>query len=204
MLTRCATCRMPQDDCLCTHITPLATRTRVSVVLHSQELAKPSNTGRLAHLALANSELLVHGTREGVPVSLGPVDASYAGRYLLFPGEGALPLEDLEVSGKPLHLVVADGTWGQAQRMVKRIPALASLPRVSVSPRGPSRYVLRHTDVPGRLCTLEAIAAAFASLEGELVAQALERLLTMVIERSSRWRSSSQRGELYAQRHQGA
>jgi DTW domain-containing protein YfiP len=194
---------MRAGDCLCALIVPLATRTRFSLVLHRKELGKPSNTGRLGHLALINSEVLVHGARDAGRVSLGPLDAAYGGRYLLFPANDARPLEELAGLDRPLHLVVPDGTWGQAQRMVRRIPDLASLPRVSIAPRQPSRYVLRRNQLPGNVCTLEAVVAACALLESAEVAAALQGLLRVMIERSLAWKSPERR-QLYAQLQQGS
>jgi DTW domain-containing protein YfiP len=198
MVDRCAVCRMRVDDCMCALITPMATRARFSVVLHRKEVHKPSNTGRLVHLALTNSELLVHGSFDAGPVSFGPIDEAYAGRYLLFPGANAWPLEALKDQGRPLHLIVPDGTWGQAQRMVKRMPDLAGMPRVTITPRRRSRYVLRRNQEPGRLCTLEAIAEACAVLEGEQVADELERLFIVMVERSLKWKAPERRA-LYLQ-----
>src|SRR5262245_51196302 len=54
---RCARCAFRQEACLCAAIPRLEPRTRVVIFRHHSERFRSSNSGRLAHLALANSEL---------------------------------------------------------------------------------------------------------------------------------------------------
>jgi hypothetical protein len=85
------------------------------------------------------------------------------GTALLFPGAGASPVE---AAARPRALVVIDGTWLQAERMLERNPSLAALPRLSVSPGRPSGYGdLRREPAEGHLPTLEAVALALGVLE---------------------------------------
>src|ERR1700690_2500049 len=59
--SRCGRCRMVRHDCLCDLIPRIETRTRVVLVLHQLEDRKTSNTGRLAHRCLPNSEIVIRG-----------------------------------------------------------------------------------------------------------------------------------------------
>src|ERR1700722_17201839 len=58
---RCPACRMHLTLCICALIEPLATRTRVVVLLHQLEQEKPTNTGRLAARCLSNSRVIEPG-----------------------------------------------------------------------------------------------------------------------------------------------
>src|SRR3569623_3738666 len=58
---RCAQCRLFQADCLCDLSPSVPTRTRVVVVIHQLEDHKTSDTGRLAHRCLPNSEIVFRG-----------------------------------------------------------------------------------------------------------------------------------------------
>lgn len=153
------------------------------VVLHEVESRKMSNTGHLAKLVLSDCLLRVQGSRTRDDVDLALLEETHAadGRpwrtVLFYPGLGAEPAsQELRVAGERLRLVVPDGTWGQARRMVKRIPELARLPRVSLPaiPAFVERTAMRprgNPDDAARVSTCEAIAAAYGQL-GESAAEA--------------------------------
>ncbi len=93
--------------------------------------------------------------------------AAAPGAALLFPGEGAVPAGSLAVD-PPDTLVVPDGTWHQAERMLRDSPRLAALRRVSVTSDRPSGYGdLRREPAPHCLSTVEAVALALGALEGD-------------------------------------
>ena len=50
---------------------------------------------------------------------------------LLFPGAEAMPLAELAQDGRPLQLIVPDGTWRKARRILHLNPPLAALPNIS-------------------------------------------------------------------------
>jgi hypothetical protein len=63
-------------------------------------------------------------------------------------------------------LVVIDGTWWQAQKLLKQNPFLATLPRYSLAPDAPSRYRIRKEPALHCVSTIEAIVQALSVLEG--------------------------------------
>ena len=84
---------------------------------------------------------------------------------LLFPGDDAQPMQACAASDEPLLLVVPDGTWRKARKMLHLNPLLAALPRVTLVSGGVSRYRLRKAPGPGALSTVEAIVQALETLE---------------------------------------
>ncbi|HVE83425.1 MAG TPA: tRNA-uridine aminocarboxypropyltransferase [Myxococcales bacterium] len=157
MRATCARCRRPRAACYCQDLSPVPTRTRVVFLQHPRERRVAIGTARLAHLALANSELHVGVDFQGVELS---GDAA-----LLFPSEGANDLARL--SRPPSTLVVIDGTWPQAKKLLKLNPALQRLPRVGLRPRRPSNYRIRREPAEHCLSTVEAVAEVLSSLEGD-------------------------------------
>ncbi len=164
----CAGCQRPLAVCVCAHVTPMKTRTRVLILQHPRERHVPINTARLARLSLPDAIL-----RRAVDFEADPVVAdALAGRdggqppYLLFPGPGAIDLASKRPSG-PVTLVVLDGTWWQARKLLRRNPRLAELPRISLAPATPSRYRIRREPHEQCVSTIEAIALALRALEGE-------------------------------------
>jgi DTW domain-containing protein YfiP len=83
--------------------------------------------------------------------------------------------------------VILDATWAQARRMLQRIPALQTLPRVSLPGFVAER--LREPTVKGGMSTIEALAQALDRLGDAAAARALERTWALAVERglSLRW-----------------
>ncbi|MGE6530799.1 tRNA-uridine aminocarboxypropyltransferase [Pseudomonas sp. NPDC077382] len=155
---QCPRCQRPSSHCLCSLIPSLDSSTQVLILQHPSETAHALNTARLAALGLRNAQL-----RVGEVVTL-PVDER--DNYLLFPGVDAIALESLAGGERPLRLIVPDGTWRKARRLLHLNPELAALPRVSLPAGLVSRYRLRTAPVPGALSTIEAIVTALNMLEG--------------------------------------
>jgi len=160
--SQCPRCLRPQSHCLCPLIPSLDSRTRVLLLQHPSEVNHALNTARLAALGLNNAQLIVGEVFEDLPALLN--QPGYQAR-LLFPGEEAQPLQAVAPSDQPLLLVVPDGTWRKARKMLHLNPLLAALPRVTLAEGGVSRYRLRKAPGPGALSTVEAIVQALEVLE---------------------------------------
>ncbi len=159
---QCPRCLRPQTHCLCPLIPHLDSRTRVLLLQHPSEVSHALNTARLAALGLSNAELIVGEVFEDLPKLLNR--PGYQAR-LLFPAEDAQPLQAYAPNDQPMLLVVPDGTWRKARKMLHLNPLLAALPRVTLAEGGVSRYRLRKAPGPGALSTVEAIVQALETLE---------------------------------------
>ena len=175
-MIRCPRCLLQQRVCLCADVPTVPTQTRVVIVRHHLERHRSSNSGRLANLALTNSEILDHGGSGG-PAKLASLD----GAWLLFP-EG----EPTEVcpSPPPKQLIVLDATWSQARRMYRKLDALRGLPILRLPDAPIPAKRLRSSPGEGRVSTIEAIARALRLLEGDEPAARLERLFAVAVERA--------------------
>lgn len=214
--SRCERCRLMRADCLCALIPRVETRTRVVLILHQLEDGKTSNTGRLALRCLPNSALVIRGdrsratgtsdllagargggegTRDGerdrAAAGAAPDWSAHGDPVLLFPHPDARPLEDWRDNGRPVTLLVPDGTWRQGQRVRHRIPGLTTVPCARIARVAPSTYRLRTSADPRRLATLEAIAEALGVLEGEAPRRALLDIFDVMVERALRLRYRS-------------
>lgn len=159
---RCERCLRPESHCLCALIPHLDSRTRVLVLQHPGEVHHALNTGRLAALGLNNAQLVVGEVFENLHELLNP--PGYQAR-LLFPGDHAQPLVMQGPDALPMLLVVPDGTWRKARKLLHLNPLLAALPRVTLAHVPESRYRLRKAPGPDALSTLEAITHALQTLE---------------------------------------
>ncbi|HEX7500107.1 MAG TPA: tRNA-uridine aminocarboxypropyltransferase [Polyangia bacterium] len=159
----CERCFRPRSVCFCADLKPVATKTRVVILQHPRERDVGIGTARLARLGLAACEL-----RRDVDFSDDPVVRQVltsGNAYLLFPGPDAIDVETADFPS-PITLVVLDGTWTQAQKLLKGNPGLAALPRLRLSPLAPSLYgQIRREPAAHCVATIEAIAHVLGYLE---------------------------------------
>lgn len=176
---QCPRCLRPTTHCLCALIPRLDSRTRVLLLQHPSEVNHALNTARLAALGLVNAQLVVGEVFEDLQALLNP--PGYQAR-LLFPAEDAQPLQAYSPSSQPLLLVVPDGTWRKARKLLHLNPLLAALPRVTLAEGAVSRYRLRKAPGPGALSTVEAIVQALQVLEAPQSFEPLLRPFEALIE----------------------
>ena len=101
---------------------------------------------------------------------------------VLFPGEQAQALRAYQDNQQPLLLIVPDGTWRKARKILHCNPLLAALPRVTLAPGLSSRYRLRKAPDAQALATVEAVTYALTVLEPELDFSPLLRPFDALIE----------------------
>jgi DTW domain-containing protein len=176
---QCSRCLRPVTHCLCPLIPSLDSRTRVLLLQHPSEVNHALNTARLAALGLNNTQLVVGEVFDDLPALLNV--PGYQAR-LLFPADDAQPLQGYGPSDQPLLLVVPDGTWRKAKKMLHLNPLLAALPRVTLADGAVSRYRLRKAPGPGALSTIEAIVQALQVLEAPTCFEALLKPFDALIE----------------------
>jgi DTW domain-containing protein len=176
---RCERCLRPENHCLCPLIPQLDSRTRVLILQHPNEVNHALNTARLAALGLTNAQLVVGEVFEDLDALLDV--PGYQAR-LLFPGDEAEVLVGQGADERPTLLVVPDGTWRKARKLLHLNPRLAALPRVTLEAAPTSRYRLRKAPGPDALSTLEAIVHALHTLEPQQSFDALLRPFDALIE----------------------
>jgi DTW domain-containing protein YfiP len=173
--------------CICALVPRLETSTRLVLVIHHREIRKPTNTGALAARCLANSEVHVTGVL-GRPTDYARLGASVGTNLYLFPSPDAPVLTPAlrDALPRPFRLIVPDGNWGQAGRVRRKLASGPAITDVALMEGPRSTYRLRR-EAAGRedgLATLEAIARAYAVLEGEAVSAALLQLFNTMVERT--------------------
>jgi DTW domain-containing protein YfiP len=166
----CYRCFWPKTLCWCDRLRPMATRTKFVFLMHPKEWKEQrTGTGRLTHLCLADSELIMgvgFDADERVQGLLGD-PANFP--VLLYPGPQArtLPggLTADELGGRRLVVFLLDGTWACVRKMLRLSCSLQRLPRIMFPPTTPSRFVIKQQPVAGCLSTLEATHELLLALE---------------------------------------
>jgi len=187
--SHCLTCYMRRPICICPVLPRVKTKTEFIILRHIWEAERPSNTGRLAALAMPNARIVSCGG--GTRIGLAPLDEDALkaqGTWLLWPDGPAVKTGAPDFI-PPKRVVVLDATWHQARRLFRQTPALRALPRLALPAPETLRNRLRDQHRPDGMSTLEAIAAAVALLEGHHIAEPLERLYDEVVKRTTnlRW-----------------
>lgn len=166
----CATCRRPESVCYCRFVTRIDTATRVVILQHPRERDVPINTARIASLCLPEAEVHV-GVSFTDDAFLRKSERPVA---LLWPDADAIDVE-LAPPTAPITLVVVDGTWSQAKKVVRTSPVLRSLPRYAFRPDAPSDYRIRREPRDDYVSTIEALVHVLGVLERDR-----ERFLPML------------------------
>jgi DTW domain-containing protein YfiP len=202
----CYRCRRPAVTCVCAAISPLATRTHLVFLTHPKEYRKVRvATGRLAHLSLESSELLVGTEFDRHPRVASLLDDSATDCRLVYPGLDAANLSRGEYRPEPgLQPVffLIDGTWSSARSILRHSRLVAALPRVGFDTTTPSDFAIKRQPRPECLCTLEAAHRCLTLLasqghedidarEGRRLLAPLRRL--MEIQRAYPGRSAARR-----------
>jgi len=144
-------------------IQPFDTQIRFVILMHPKEARKEKcGTGRLCHLALKNSRLLVgvdFSNDDEVNALIG--DPAYHS-VVLFPSAEAVNLSQdgykcLDGGEKEVQVFVVDGTWSLAGKILRLSKNIQALPAVSFTPRQPSKFQIKKQPRAECLSTLESI-----------------------------------------------
>jgi len=162
----CLRCRRPERVCFCRHLVSIPSRTRVVFLQHPRERNMAIGTARMASLCLPGSELHTGVRWDGSTVMDRATGDATRPAAVLWPGAGAIDVMSTPPPG-PITLVVIDGTWSQAKKIVRANPGLAALPRYAFVPPAPSEYRIRKEPRDDYVSTIEALVYVLGALEGD-------------------------------------
>jgi len=126
---------------------------KFTLLTHSKEFAKRSNTGQLVLDVLGERAEQVRWDRMNPPTEL-LAEIEAGGVALVYPG--AADERDGDLSGIDRFILI-DGTWHEARKIHQRSPYLQKVRRVNLVPSGASRYNLRKNQKEACLCTAECV-----------------------------------------------
>lgn len=171
MRTNCYTCLRPEVACLCHSIRSFETKAQFIFLMHPKEMKKEkAATGRLTHLCLKNSMILdgINFTDNQKLNQIIQDEHNFV--VVLYPGKLARNLSKgeffhAETCGKNLVIIVIDGTWATAKKMMKQSENLHTLPRICFTPEKPSEFLIKQQ--PNELClsTIESVHLLIQNLK---------------------------------------
>ncbi|MBV7316662.1 tRNA-uridine aminocarboxypropyltransferase [Shewanella sp. NIFS-20-20] len=180
----CPECEYPQTACLCASIVPIASRIQLVVLQHPAEADHAKNSVRLLSKVVPSCQVFVGETaqefasaRQYLQQQAGPV-------LLVYPSENSLGVESLPLAmPASTTLVLLDGTWRKALKMIKLNPWLSALPAVHLGDDYQGRYRIRKAKRSDSLSTLEAAAYTAAALDPTMDIQPILTAFDAMVER---------------------
>jgi DTW domain-containing protein YfiP len=161
----CGHCRQPDFSCYCAWLAPFDPQMEFVILSHPIEYHRRIATGRMSHLSLKNSRLIEGEDYSGNCELNEMLNDKRLYPVMLYPGRNSQNLTymsevgrfELLPSDKKLMVIVIDGTWATARKMVRLSENIKHLPRICFSPPTPSNFRVRRQ--PNQECysTIEAI-----------------------------------------------
>ena len=192
----CPNCQRPLSVCYCSALVHVTNKTKVLIIQHPLEQKHPFNTGRMAHLCLSNSELIVaEKLSESKLTHILKTSST-----LLYPSFDWLPntsaimpqTQESANLGYIRQLIVIDATWNKSKKILHLHPTLQKLPRLNLKGNLNSHYQIRKTTVSNGLSTLESIVKALSDIEPNGGFEAMLQPFDMMINLQSRWKKQSE------------
>jgi DTW domain-containing protein YfiP len=143
---------------------------KFTLLTHSKEFDKRSNTGRLVLDILGSDAEQIRWDRMEPPAGLLE-EIESGGVALVYPGasDGNDDLTGIT------QFILIDGTWHEARKIHQRSPYLQKVRRVGLTPSGASRYTLRKNQKEACLCTAECVIEILRSIGDDAAANRLEQ-----------------------------
>lgn len=185
-VVRCKRCMMAQSACICPWQTQQTIPLEFILIMHRKEVYKTTNSGRLiADLFPEQTHAFLWDRTKPDPALLELLSDDRYHTRVLFPEDGVDEAEEQREDGgeegreerikeektseiesantsnkpdKPQRIVLLDGTWKQASRMVRLSQWLKTLPRISIHPEQQSHTYIRQAIREGQLSTAQAAA----------------------------------------------
>ncbi len=161
MLNKCYKCFRPAKTCFCKDIESFDPGIKFVLLMHPQEAYKQkTGTGRLTHLTLVDSEIIIDATFDNNRRTQELIKDSSYFPMLLYPGKEANYTEtfnfDSELRNKKLLIFLIDATWTFARKMMSRSPSLQKLPKLSFSREYRSIFEIKRQPADFCLSTIES------------------------------------------------
>lgn len=149
----CYACNRPTSYCLCGFAKPFEAHCNFLILQHPNERKKYYSTARIVTKTLLNSKLM-----RGLEFEISEFNkyCSMDKTYLLFPDEEAKDCECIDLNQENTVIVV-DGTWSEAKKIIKYNPILKTLPTLTFKRKLISNYRIRKQPKENYLSTLECI-----------------------------------------------
>jgi DTW domain-containing protein YfiP len=180
LLKRCQQCQLAEYLCACEWRVTRESALDFVILFHRNEILKPTNTGRLIAQVFPQSTFCFCWSRtEPEQALLDILQDPNRACMVLYPEELTSSLRQVyteipKFNNKKITLIVLDGTWKQARRMMTLSSYLNKIPALHLNFTEQGEYGLRKALIEGQLATAEAVAATVCQFGEQLNGQVLQ------------------------------
>ncbi|MGL5487557.1 MAG: tRNA-uridine aminocarboxypropyltransferase [Shewanella sp.] len=160
----CPTCCYPMNACLCSHVQQIKPQTQLLVLQHPSEVEHKKNSVRVLSLVIPDTQVYVGESEADFAALRAQLSRCQRPIYLVYPSEQSLSVEQQMISADCVLLLI-DGTWRKAFKILQLNPWLTQLPAVHLPEGYASRYKIRKSSRSDSLSTLEASAYMLKALD---------------------------------------
>src|SRR5688572_29146007 len=144
-------CLRPDVSCYCRLVRRFDPGIEFVILIHPLEHRRRIATGRMSHLCLENSHLILGQDYSNNQRVNDLIENPNHHSVILYPSATSCDLDQLTAEKrlilfpkeKKLVVFVIDGTWHTAKKTVRQSRNLASLPRICFTPTEPSKFKIR-------------------------------------------------------------
>lgn len=158
---RCYRCMRPEQFCLCSLTAPIKTKTKFVILIHPKEFKRErTGTGRMTHLQLENSELIMDVDFTQNQRVNNILNDSKNKCYILYPSDNSINISSeahkIDVQDKQRVIFIIDATWLHAKKMLSLSKNLHSLQTISFDNDDYSEFKIKQQPYPKCLSTIES------------------------------------------------
>lgn len=152
------------STCLCSYVQPIKPRTQLLVLQHPSEVEHKKNSVRVLSLVMPDTQVFVGEAETDFALLRAQLSRCQRPIYLVYPSEQSVSVESQSICADCVLLLI-DGTWRKAFKILQLNPWLAQFPAVHLAEGYASRYKIRKSSRSDSLSTLEASAYMLKALD---------------------------------------
>jgi DTW domain-containing protein YfiP len=159
----------------------MSTRVELIVLQDPSEVKHAKNSVKLMKAVMPELRVVVGETAADFTSLKSYLDRQTKPILLLYPAVESRSISELSPP-KDVILLLLDGTWRKAFKLLKLNPWLNGYPAVHLDLATPSNYTIRKAKRADSLSTLEAAAAAISAIESSCDVSPLIQALDALVE----------------------
>ena len=159
----------------------MSTEIELVILQHPSEVKHAKSSVRLLPLMLDKITIAVGETTEDFTNIRQWLEQQSRPIYLLYPSEGSEALHS-EAKSNNAILIILDGTWRKALKILKLNPWLLDFPQRHLTLNAPTRYKIRKANRDDSLSSLEAATFGLQSLQPDLNIEPILTIFDAMIE----------------------
>lgn len=159
----CLSCLRAKKNCYCRYINPFQTNTHFVILMHPKEAyQQKTGTGRLSHIALNNSEIIVGVDFTNNKRVNDIINDKTRFSMMLYPDKKSINISKNELqteilNDRQLNILIIDSTWYYSKKIIRLSKNLQTVPTISFNTTKKSAFKFKKQPNEHYLSTIEAI-----------------------------------------------